>query len=128
MASVFEIGLDSGSMTPLDQLTTPVPNPQPEFHQFRKMDRLGTMKLKGRGPRTVIWAFPLLEVEEVAQLETFKVDDPIFIRTRHRDDSLHIYEVEVNWPDPKQDGDHRPSFPGLRSGLVLEFIVISEVV
>ena len=128
MASEFKIGLTSGGMTSLDELATPLPNPQPEFHQYRKMDRLGNMKLKGRGPRTVMWGFPLIEVEQVSQLGIFNITDPIYIQTRHRDDTVHIYEVEVNWPDPRQDGDHSPSFRGLRSGLIVEFIVLSEVV
>ena len=128
MASNFKIGLTSGGITSLDLLATPLPEPQPQFNLYRKMDRLGDMSMKGRGPQTVIWGFPLLEVEQLAMLETFKSDDPIYIRTTKRDDSFGIFEVLMNWIDPKQDGEHQNGFQGYRSGLVVEFIVLSEVV
>jgi hypothetical protein len=128
MTSQFKIGLTSGTMISLDELATPVQNPQPEFHEYRKMVRLGTMKLRGLGPQTVIWTFPLIEVEEVTQLEVYRSASPIYIQTRHRDDTIHVYEVDVNWPDPRQDGEHQSTFRGLRGGLILEFIILSEVV
>jgi hypothetical protein len=128
MASPFKIGATSGGITSLDALGTPCPDPQPKFNLYRTMKRLGDLTVKGRGPQTIIWDFQLIDAEEIAQLETFKSDDPIYIQSRKRDNTLGIFEVLMNWPDPKQDGEHMPGFQGLRSGLVLEFIVISEVV
>lgn len=127
MASIFMIGATVITLVSVDELATPCPVPQPQFNEFRRMDRLGTMSMKGRGPQTVIWGFPLIEVAQVAMLETFKSDVPIYIQSNRRDDSLAILEVVMNWLDPKQDGDHQNGFYGYRSGLVLEFIVLNEV-
>lgn len=128
MASDFKIGATSGGITSLDALVTPCPNPQPQFNKYRQMSRLGDLSLKGRGPQTIIWGFPLIEVEQIAMLETFKSNNPIYIQSRKRDDSLGVFEVLMNWLDPKQDGEHQNGFYGYRTGLVLEFIVLSEVV
>lgn len=127
MSSPFMIGLTAEDMIALDALDTPLPDPQWEFQQFRKMSRLGDMGLKGRGPRTVIWQFPLLEVAQITQLEEFKSEDPIFIQTLKRDDVVAIFEVQPNWPDPRQDGEHSAGLRGHRRGLMLEFVVLTEV-
>lgn len=128
MASSFKIGTTSGGITSLDALTTPCPDPQPQFNEFRRKDRLGDMSMKGRGPQTIVWGFPLIDSAQLAQLETFQADVPIYIQSRKRDDSLGVFEVTMNWLDPREDGDHMGGFYGYRSGLVLEFVVLSEVV
>jgi hypothetical protein len=128
MTSSFKIGLTEGGMTALDALTTPLPDPQWDFQQYRRMDRQGDMALKGRGPRTIIWKFPLLEVEQISQLEDFQSLDPIYIQSLKRDDEIGIFEVQPNWIDPRQDGEHQAGFRGHRMGLTIEFVVISEVV
>lgn len=127
MASIFMIGSTVETLLSVDELSTPCPVPQPQFNEYRKMQRLGDLSLKGRSPQTIIWGFPLIEVAQVAMLETFKSADPIYIQSTKRDDSLAAFEVLMNWLDPKQDGDHQNGFYGYRSGLVLEFIVLSEV-
>jgi hypothetical protein len=127
MTSIFMIGATVDGLTGVDALATPCPIPQPQFNQFRKMLRLGDLTMKGSGPQTVIWGFPLIETEQLAMLETFKSASPIYIQTTRRDDSVAIFEVLMNWIDPKQDGDHQNGLYGYRSGLVLEFIVLSEV-
>lgn len=128
MASDFKIGTTSGGITSLDSLATPIPDPQQRFDVYRKKERLGDMSMKGRGPQSVVWTFPLLQVDELAQLETFQSEEPIYIRTPKRDDSWGIFEVMVNWPDPREDGDHMNGFQGHRGNLALEFIILSEVV
>lgn len=127
MASEFKIGTTSGGITSVDELTVPCPEPQPQFAKYRRKDKLGDMSTKGRGPQVIVWAFPLIEVEQIAQLETFQSDDPIYIRSTKRDDSFGVFEVLMNWIEAKEDGDHMNGFQGYRSGLVLEFIVLSEV-
>ena len=117
MASDFKIGTTSGGITSLDSLTTPIPDPQQRFDQYRKKERLGDMSMKGRGPQSVVWTFPLLEVDQLAQLETFQSDDPIYIRTPKRDDTWGVFEVMVNWLDPREDGDHMNGFHGHRGNL-----------
>lgn len=125
MASEFKIGTTSGGVTALDALTVALPDPQPVFNQYRKMIRMGDGTLRGQGPQTVVWNFPLLEPEQIAQLETFYSTSARYIRTRKRDDSFEIFEVLITVPEARQDGEHL--FQGVRSGYVLEFIVLSEV-
>jgi hypothetical protein len=86
------------------------------------------MTMKGRGPQTIVWIFPLLEVEQIAQLETFQSDYPLYIQSPKRDDSLGVFEVLMVWIDPREDGEHMNGFHGHRGNLSIEFIVISEVV
>jgi|CXWL01.1.fsa_nt_gi hypothetical protein len=128
MASNFKIGVTSGGITSLDALTTACPDPQQSFNQFRRKDRLGDMTMKGRGPQTIVWIFPLLEVEQIAQLETFQSDYLLYIQSPKRDDSLGVFEVLMVWNDPREDGEHMNGFRGHRGNLSIEFIVISEVV
>jgi hypothetical protein len=128
MASDFKIGTTSGGITSLDALGTPVPNPQPQFAKYRKKSKLANGTMKGRGPQVIVWAFPLIDVTEIAMLETFQSTSPIYIQSRKRDDSLGIFQVLMNWLEPNEDGEHMAGFYGYRGGLVLEFIVISEVV
>lgn len=127
MASNYKIGTTSGGITSLDALGTPCPDPQPQFAKFRRKDRLGDGSLKGRGPQTIVWAFPMIEVEQVAMLETFQSTSPIYIQSRKRSDALGVFEVLMNWLEPSEDGEHMNGFYGYRSGLVLEFIILSEV-
>lgn len=127
MASEFKIGTTSGGITSLDSLSTPCPDPQQRFDQYRKKDRLGDLSMKGRGPRTVVWTFPFMEVEQVTQIKTFQSADPIYIRTPKQDDTFAVFEVTANWIDPREDGDHMNGFHGHRGNLTIEFIVISEV-
>jgi hypothetical protein len=127
MASDFKIGTTSGGITSLDALGTPVPNPQPEFAEYRRKDKLADGTLKGRGPQTIVWGFPIIDVTEIAMLETYQSTSPIYIQSRKRDDTLGVFQVLMNWIEPKEDGDHMAGFYGYRSGLVLEFVVLSEV-
>ena len=127
MASDFKIGAAAESMTSLDGLGTPCPDPQPQFAEFRRKDRLGDMTLKGRGPQSIVWGFPLIDVAQIAMLETFQSTSPIYIQSRKRDDTLGVFQVLMNWLEPNEDGEHMSGFYGYRSGLVLEFIILSEV-
>ncbi len=128
MASNFKIGTTSDGITSLDELTTPCPDPQQSFSEFRRKDRLGDLTMKGRGPQTVTWTFPLAQVDEISQLETFQSDNPIYIQSYKRDDTLAVFEVLMNWIDPREDGDHMNGFRGHRGNLSIEFVVLSEVV
>ena len=128
MASDFKIGSTSGGVTSLDALTTPLPDPQPQFNKYRTKERLDNLTVKGRGPQTIIWTFPLLAVDQLAQLETFQSSDPIYIRSTKRDDTFGVFEVRMNWNDPREDGDHANGFKGHRFNLSIEFIILSEVV
>lgn len=127
MASIFKIGAAVETLETLDALTTPLPDPQWEFHEYKKVIRLGDGGSRGLGPQTAMWIFPLMEDAQIAQLEEYKSSDAIYIETRKRNGTLGVFEVLMNWNDPRQDGDHMPGFVGYRSGLTVEFIILSEV-
>lgn len=127
MTSSFMISLPGNDLEALDELDTPLPDPQWDFQEYRRMDRQGDMALKGRGPRTVIWKFPMLEVEQIEQLEEFKSMDPIYIQTLKRNDETAIFLAQGNWIDPRQDGEHQAGFRGHRMGLTIEFVIVDEI-
>jgi hypothetical protein len=127
LTSIFMIGTSVVALTALDELTIPLPDPQPEFRQYRRKDRVGDMTMKGRGPQTIIWGFPLPTVEQVAQINAFQSDDPIYIQSPNKEDVDTVYEALINVPDPREDGNHRAGFRGYRDGFDVEFIVVSEV-
>lgn len=127
MASDFMIGATVEGLTSLDELTTPLPDPQPQFRKFLEMERLGNLKLRGAGPQTVIWVFPMLEVEQVQELDDQLSDDPVYIQSLDRFDAPHVYEVLMNVPSPVQDGEHIQYFAGMRGGYEVEFIILAEV-
>src|SRR5689334_15472669 len=124
--SDYKIG-DDMSMTALDALTTPVPDPQPEFSEYQLMRQLGDMSMRGYGPPSILWRLPMRTVEEVAQLEQFKSVSPLRIQSRNRFDEPTIYEVLMNWPDTRQDGNHMPSFQGYRKDLEIVFYILETI-
>jgi hypothetical protein len=125
MTSQFRIDDTFGGLTALDALATPLPDPQPAFNEYRKMVKLGDGSLFGTGPQVIVWTFPVIEPEQVTMLETFFTGEAIYISSRKRDDTFGDFEVLPTVPDPRQDADHL--FQGVRSGYVVEFIVLSEV-
>lgn len=127
MTSIFQIGETELTLTSLDELTTPLPDPQWEFHEYREMVRLASNRLRGLGPQTVLWSFPMLETAQIAQLKEFSIGAPIYIQTLKQDDTLATFEVNMNILEPVQDGEHKPGFKGWRMGFDVEFVVISEV-
>ncbi len=128
MASDFQIGTTPETLTALDALATPVPDPQWEFQKYRKMARLADGSMRGQGPSTIVWSFPLAEDDQIAQLEAYKSTETIYIRACKRDGTFAVFEVTMNWTDPRQDGDHMNGFVGYRSGLSIEFLAWAEVV
>ena len=125
--SDFMIGMTVETLTALNLLAVPLDDPQPEFRQYLRKDRLGDMTRKGRGPSTIIWEFTSPSVAQVAQVNEFQSDDPIYIQSWDKDDAAQIYEVLMNVPDPREDGDHERRMKGLRNGFIVEFIVVSAV-
>jgi len=113
-------------VTSLDLLTTAVVEPQHEYLKYRSIRKLGNGKSRGYGLPTVVWTFPMLEVEQVTQLLSFDSDDPIYIRSRKADDTWGLFQVLMNIIDPRYDGEHMPGFRGYRRALVIEFTVLDE--
>jgi len=127
MASDFKIGESAETLVALDELNTPLNNPQWQFHKYREKVKLGSNKSRGLGPQTIIWAFPMIDAEQIEQLEEYNTGVPIYIRSRKRDLTFGVFEVTYNWQDPRQDGSHIPYMPGMRSDVEIEFTVLSEV-
>lgn len=127
MASGFMIGTTAESMTALDLLATPLLDPQWEFREYRRIARLGDGVTRGLGPRTIIWSFPMIETNQIEQLEFYKSNDPIYVRTRKRNQEFGKFQVIQNWNDPRQDGGHLVGFRGYRTQFEIEFIVLLEV-
>jgi hypothetical protein len=128
MTSRFKIGLTALTLTSLDELAVPLPDPQPEFRKYQRKDRLGNAKMKGRGPQKIFWEFPILEIEQQNEIDDFNIADPIYIQSPDKEDVDTVYQVDVNVLDPRESGSHKVSFPGHRTGFAFEFIVLSEVV
>jgi hypothetical protein len=127
MASEYQIGTTIETLTALDALATPLPNPMPDFQEYRRKDRLGDMSMKGRGPRTILWKLAISEIPEVEQLEVFMTGDPIYIRSKKRNDIFAVFQVLMNLLDPRHDGVRLPGFVGNRMENEYEFIVLNEV-
>ena len=127
MASLFMIGSTAETLTSLDELATPLPDPQWAFNEYKEMVKLGSLGVRGLGPQNVLWSFPMLETAQIAQLETFNTGEPLYIQTLKRDDTEAVFQVRMNWVEPSQDGEHKAGFQGWRMGLDIEMIILSEV-
>jgi len=127
MASRYMIGLSAETLTSLDELAVPLPDPQDEFRKFLRKDRLGNRRMKGRGPQTIIWEFPMLEIEQQSALDDFNIEAAIYIQSPNKDEEDTVYEVNVNVLDPRESGSHKTYFPGHRTGFAFEFTILSEV-
>lgn len=125
MASNFRIDETEVGLTALDALATPLPDPQPQYQAYLKMVKLANGAMRGQGFPRIIWTFPLIEPDQIAELEAFFTGVPIYISSRKRDDSFGDFQVIPTVPDPRQDGDHL--FQGVRSAYTVEFIVLGEV-
>jgi len=127
MASDFKIGTTAGGITSLDALATPCPDPQWEFQQYRKMDKLADGSMRGRGPITITWTFPLISDAQVAVLAAFISTSAVYIQSKKRDGTTAIYETTMNWTDPRQDGDHMNGLVGYRTNIAIEFLAWAVV-
>lgn len=127
MASRFKTGLSAIALTSLDELTTPVPDPQPEYLKYSEKVKLGNGQYLGRGKPSIIWEFPLMEIAEQEQALTEVATSPMYIQSPDENDDDAIWQVEPNVPDPRESGSHKPGFKGYRTGLLIEFVVLAEV-
>lgn len=126
MTSRYKVGAAAESLTSLDGLTVPVPDPQAEYRKYAVKVRLGDGTYKGRGRPRVIWEFPILDVTEQAQIIT-TLSTTAYIQSPNVDDEDTVYQVTPNLPDPRESGSHKAYFRGYRTGLVVEFLVLAEV-
>ena len=113
-------------MNSLDALTTPVPDPQAEYRKYATKVKLGDGTYKGRGSPRIIWEFSILDVDEQAQLIT-TLSTTAYIQSPDVDDNDTVYQVMPNLPDPRESGSHKTFFPGYRTGLLVEFLVLAVV-
>ena len=118
----FKIGTTLVGMTALESLTTPVDLPQWEYYPYARLVTLGSGGTRGIGLPKVVWTFPILDVDQISQLRTFcsGASAQVYIRTKIQDGTYADFLADMIWPVSK-DGQHKPSFPDHRSGLVIEF-------
>ena len=126
MASRYKIGATSESMDALDALTTPVPDPQSEYRKYADKVKLGDGTYFGRGSSRVIWEFAMLDMDEQAQIIT-SLASAVYIQSPDVDDVDTVYQVTPNLPDPRESGSHKAFFPGYRTGLMVEFIILAVI-
>lgn len=96
MASDFEIGTTAETLTPLDQLTDPVPDPKSNYYPFSRKVQLGNGEELGVGAPYATWTFPVLDVDQYSQLRTFSGN--IVVRTKLDDDTFATFEAYIAFP------------------------------
>jgi len=122
MPSEFMIGTTLEGMTALDELTTPVDNPQWEYAPYSKLVTLADGTARGLGTPKIVWQFPMLEVDQIDALRTLcpGASAEIYFRSKIYDDTFVTFAGTMIWPVSK-DGAHKASFHGHRADLTIEF-------
>ena len=102
--SEFEIGTTS-STTPIDQLTTPLPDPRSAFLPYSRTVQLGSGGTRGVGAPVAQWIFPILEIDQYNQLRTYCTDSSaeVFIVTKMDDDTFATFSATMTVPNDPQD-------------------------
>lgn len=102
--SSFEIGTTS-STDPIDQLTTPLPDPRSTFLPYSRTVGLGNGGTRGLGAPVAQWIFPILEIDQYNQLRAFCADSSaeIYIVTKKDDDSFALFTATMTVPNEPQD-------------------------
>ncbi len=95
--SEFQIGPDTASMTPLDQLSTPLPDPDWEFHEWRESIPLGSGGVRGAGRPWAVWRWGFLTQAQYNMLRYFcaGASEDVGIRTMVNDGSYVIYAAKM---------------------------------
>ncbi len=103
--SNFEIGTSEGSLSPIDQLTTPLPDPKSSYLPFARVNNKGNGGTRGVGSPVAQWTFPILSIEEYSQLKTFctGASADVYIQTKLDDDSFEVFQGKMIWPNEPQD-------------------------
>jgi hypothetical protein len=98
--SEFEIGTSEGTLTAIDLLTNPLPDPKSNYFPYSRKVNTGAAKEVGVGAPFATWTFPVMDVDQYNQLRTFEGD--VVIRTKLDDDSFAMFEAYASFPlDPQ---------------------------
>ncbi len=92
-------------MSPIDQLTTPLPDPKSSYLPFARVNNKGNGGTRGVGSPVAQWTFPILSIEEYSQLKTFctGASADVYIQTKLDDDSFEVFQGKMIWPNEPQD-------------------------
>jgi hypothetical protein len=104
MTSPYAIGTTYETLTPLDELTTPVIDPTPSFYDGELRITLGNGQKKWVGAPWAALDFALLTVDQRNQLREFCADGSaeIYLTTRKNDDTFVTFSGIMWWPDEDQ--------------------------
>lgn len=94
--SEFEIGTSEATLTAIDALTTPLPEPKSNYFPYTRKVGKGNAEDQGVGAPFATWTFPILELTQYSQLRVFV--DNIFIRTKLDDDTYAIFSAYASFP------------------------------
>lgn len=116
--SFFEIDTTLLGMTPLDELTTALPDPKSSFMPYSRLVNLGNGGTRGVGAPIAIWTFPLLEIDQYNQLREFcpGAAAEMFIVTKLDDDTFATFSGTMMVPNEPQN-----RFYGQRRDYAVQF-------
>ena len=101
MASEFQIGTNTGSLTALDLLTDAVPDPKSNYFSYSRKVSTGNAQEVGVGAPYATWTFPVLDIDQYTQLRAFVGN--IAIRTKLDDDTFAIFNCYISFPFEPQN-------------------------
>lgn len=122
--SNFQIGTSLLTMTPIDELTTPLPDMQSNYFPYARTVNLGSGGVRGLGAPYATWTFPILEIDQYNQLRQFcsGAMAAVYIQTKIDDDTFSIFTGDMIVPLEPQN-----RFYGQRKNYTVTFKNLVEV-
>ncbi len=122
----YEIGLNYGGMTNVEELATPLPAPKSTFRPYSQRRNLGDGTVRGLGWVIATWRFGILKPALRDQLRTFcaGASAEVYIKTRKNNtlDAYQVYTAVMIWPEEEEKR------AGRRMDFVIEFRNLVEYV
>jgi len=117
--SIAEYGDGQAGLDYLSALTEAVPWPQASYKPFAEIVDLGDLSKLAVGAPSAEWRFPLLEMDQRAQLRDYctGASSWVYIRTIDDDGDYGDYLALMIWP-----ADEQP----IRAGLVFDLVIRFE--
>ena len=116
--SFFEIGTTLMDLTPIDELTTPLPDMKSAYLPYSRTVPLGSGGTRGLGAPIASWTFPILEIDQYNQLRTFcpSSSTDVYLVTKLDDDTFATFTAKMIVPNEPQD-----RFYGQRKNYTVQF-------
>jgi len=118
MSSPFELGTTLVSMTPIDELTIPLPDMKSNYFPYTRVAGLGNGGVRGLGAPYATWTFPILEIDEYNQLRVYSPGAmaSVYVHTKLDDDTFAVFAGDMIVPLVPQDRNN-----GMRKNVTVEF-------